>query len=105
MKSNASRLTALCIAMSASMLTACGRSIAPPPQPMARIPASDLQVPQRLPQVSRLADGTIDGGAALSSFYDLYDIAGKLRGDYVALQCKVLASQRQPLRADCPQPK
>lgn len=53
--------------------------------------------------MARLADGSLDGAAAVSSFYDLYDVAGKLRGDYIALQCRVLASQGQPLRSDCPQ--
>jgi hypothetical protein len=102
MKSNASRSIALCIAMSASMLTGCAHSIAPPPQPMARIPASALQPPAKIPAVRRLADGSLDGANALSGFYDLYDVAGRMRNDYIALQCRVLASQGQPLRADCP---
>lgn len=61
-----------------------------------------MLAPPQLPLVRRLADGSLDGAAALSSFYDLYDIAGRNRLDYVKLQCKVLASQGQPLRPDCP---
>ena len=44
----------------------------------------------------------MDGAAAIGGFSDLYDVAGRMRLDYVALQCKVLASQGQPLRPDCP---
>jgi hypothetical protein len=92
----------LFIAMSASILSACTSSIRLPTSPTARIPASDLQAPVKLPKVQRLPDGTMDGMLALSSFGEVYDVAGLIRLQLVALQCKVLASQGQPLRADCP---
>lgn len=93
---------ALSIAVSASMVTGCGPSMQLPPQPMAQIPASDLQEPAAAPRPQRTPEGEQDGQAALLTQLELYDVTGSLRLQLAALRCKVRASQGMDLPAWCP---
>ena len=49
--------------------------------------------PATLPPFPRKADGTIDGGQCLTGGVQLYDVAGRIRADLIALQAQVRAEQ------------
>jgi hypothetical protein len=55
-----------------------------------------LVTPQKLPKVPRNADGSIDGSQFLAGGLGLYDVAGKIRQDFMALQAQVKAAQEPP---------
>jgi hypothetical protein len=52
-----------------------------------------LVTPQELPAFPRKADGSIDGSQFIAGGLGLYDVAGKIRQDFIALQAQVKAAQ------------
>lgn len=92
----------LCIATSALMLTGCDHSNVRPQSATAKVPGNLMATPRLIPAPQSRADGTQDGATALSTQLDLYDVAGEFRLWIVRLQCAVLASRGEALRADCP---
>ncbi|MGF7151337.1 hypothetical protein FHS96_005000 [Sphingomonas zeicaulis] len=89
--------TALFIAMIASTLTACSSSIALP-TPRIPIDRALLVTPAELPAMPRTVDpatgkAKISGGQCLVGATGLYDVAGQIRNDFIALQEQVRASE------------
>ena len=64
-------------------LSAC--STAPVTPPMARLPANLLVEPAPLPTFPRNPDGTLSGGQCLAGAIDLYQAAGALRLQLLAI--------------------
>ena len=95
-------LTVLCTALAALTLTGCGLSSARPQSATAKIPGNLLAAPRAIPQPQTLPDGTQNGRLALATQLDLYDAAGEFRLWIVRLQCAVIASRGEAMRADCP---
>lgn len=78
---------ALCIATSALTLTGCasltGHRL--PPTEQARISPHLLAPPPQLPAIPRNPDGTANGAQLLAGGSALYDVAGAIRDQLVAL--------------------
>ncbi len=79
-------LSALSIALCALTLMGCVSSTVQPPSLTARISPDLLATPQQLPQVQRQPDGSMIGGQCQASLEDVYEVAGKIRSDFITLQ-------------------
>ena len=89
-------LIALSIATSASMLTGCASWTRPQPSLTAarvKVDQSLLATPAELPSSQRQSDGAMTGGQCQASLFDLYDVAGKIRSDFIALQTQTKAAE------------
>jgi hypothetical protein len=100
----------LSIAICASLATACASSTAPPPRQTARIPETLLATPAVLPRVERTVDpttgeATISGAQALGSLATIYDVAGDIRGQLVALIEAVKTQNADPAPGKKSRPK
>lgn len=84
------------------LVSAC--STAPATPPTARVDPALLVEPQKLPLFPRNPDGTINGGQCITGGIELYDVAGKIRHDFMALQAQVKAMQAPEAEPRSPRP-
>jgi len=91
---------ALCIALSASMLTGCGSSTRPQISLTAMQPAKVspdlLTPPAQLPKPQRTDAGEMTGAQCQASLTDVYDVAGGIRAKFITLQDQVREKEAAP---------